>query len=157
MCEKLYAKGMRAARVESMIRRALRRLCKTRALAASPEVLGYRLMPFGRCSKRRFYFRVGKARIYSGFKRKGDGLLEVECSDSQSMSALVDRLEKTGFNKDAALASRIKDVYLPILLQHETQVRKRKNRLREVEALRLDDRHRKMLRPRRRKVVYTFE
>lgn len=123
-------------------------------LDAPPDA--YRLQPFGRCNKKRFYYRVGPSRIYSGFKRKGAGSLAVECSDSSSMQALIDRLHATSNNKDKNLADRIRDTYLPAVVEHEAVLRRRKNRLRQIEALRLDDRQRKKLRPRRRRVMYSF-
>lgn len=128
--------------------------------AGAPELGDARLTPFGRCSKRRFYYRVSVERIYSGFKAKGDGLLEVECSDSDGMRALIERLERTRKPKDRMLASRIRDLYLPALEAEEEIVRrrlKRKNKLRELKMLQEDQKHVKMLRPRRKRVIYNFE
>ena len=81
------------------------------------EVPAYRLSAIGRCSGRRYYYVVGKNRIFSGFKRKGNGLLRVECSDGTGMQALVERLQKSQHPRDRLLGSRIRDKHLTTLLE----------------------------------------
>lgn len=118
------------------------------------EVRGIRLVPIGRCSRKRLFYRVGKTRIYSGYKRKGTGGLVVECSDSVSMRRLADALESSKFPKDMQLASEIRSKYLDPLLKLEEQTKRNQERKRLEQAQREETRRRNAHRPRRKKAAY---
>ncbi len=115
-----------------------------------------RLQPFGRDSKRKWYYRVGSARIYSGFKRKGNGFLAVECSDADSMKEFVERLKGSDNMRDKALAGRVEDLFLPDVVKEEEEAKRRQRKMRELQLLRRNDLPKERLRPRRRRVVYTL-
>ena len=84
-----------------------------------------RMNPFGRCSKKRFYFLVAKRRIYSGFKRKGHGLLKVECSDGDSMQQFIERMEKIGGEKEKIIANKVKTSFLEDVRNANREEKKR--------------------------------
>lgn len=137
------------------IREAIRQSETASTLAKSDlDVKGYRLLPIGRCSKKRFHYKVGKTRIYSGYKRKGSGALVVECSNSKSMTELADALDVEGQQKDRALAGKIRDLYLAPLVELEEKSKKREERKRLAEIQREESRRRNAARPRRTKALY---
>lgn len=118
------------------------------------EARHYRLVPLGRCSKRRFYFCIGGQRIYSGLKRKGSGAMVVECSDVSSMRRMVDALEESQDSKDAALGSKIRSWYLGPLIEAEERKRRKVDRDLAAEAQREESRRRNAERPRRAGASY---
>lgn len=137
------------------IREAIRQSETASTLAKSDlDVKGYRLLPIGRCSKRRFHYKVGKTRIYSGYKRKGSGALVVECSDAKSMTELANALDGEGQEKDRTLAAKIRDSYLAPLLEIEEKRTKREERKRLAHIQREESRRRNAARPRRSKASY---
>ena len=93
---------------------------------------GYRLAPLGKCSKRRYYYMVGKSRIYSGYKRKGYGILRVECSSHVTMNELIARLNSTGHGRDALLASTIENIHLEPLAKYEEEKQRNVNTARAL-------------------------
>jgi len=114
----------------------------------------YRLLPIGRCSKKRFHYKVGTTRIYSGYKRKGSGAMLSECSDSKSMSQLADALASSGHLRDFKLASKIKEKYLAPLLELEERSRRKVEKKRLLEIQKEESRRRNSGRPRRSKASY---
>lgn len=113
-----------------------------------------RLQPFGRDSKKRWYYRIGTSRIYSGFKRKGNGFLTVECSDADSMRKFVNRLKESDNMRDKALGGRVEDLFLPDVIKEQEENQRRRRKIRELKLLRKNDLSKERLRPRRRRVVY---
>jgi len=114
-----------------------------------------RMEAFGRCTAKRWYFRVGTARIYSGFKRKGNGNLKIEADDSESMRKLIARLESSKMLKDQVLAANMRDNYLPQIVEKEEEEKKKAQTIRELKTLKMDSWSQKgRLKPRRRKQVY---
>lgn len=118
------------------------------------DTKGYRLLPIGRCSKRRVHYKVGKTRIYSGYKRKGTGALLAECSDSESMKQLAAALESTQTIRDQTLASRIRDIHLAPLIELEEKNKKKLEKTRLAEIRKEESRRRNSARPRRSKASY---
>lgn len=114
----------------------------------------YRLTPMGRCSQRRFHYKVGKTRIYSGYKRKGSGALVVECSDSDTMQQFADALASSPHVRDQKLAQQIKEQYLAPLLELEERGRRKLERKRLAEIQKEECRRRNASRPRRAKASY---
>jgi hypothetical protein len=128
------------------------RLCS--AARQEIEARHYRLVPLGRCSEKRFYYCVGGARIYSGYKRKGLGAVCVECSDAESMKRLTAELERDDHPRDVALASKIRSWYLVPLEEANARKRKRLDRELAVEIQREESRRRNADRPRRARASY---
>lgn len=144
-----------AAETGQTVREAIREAEHTATLQKNElDLKGYRLMPLGRCSKKRVHYKVGKTRIYSGYKRKGTGALLVECSDSESMNKLADALDGSGTLRDDTLASMIRDVHLAPLLELEERSRRKMERKRLAEIQREESRRRNAVRPRRSKASY---
>ncbi|PXF41011.1 hypothetical protein BWQ96_09278 [Gracilariopsis chorda] len=115
---------------------------------------GYRLQPLGRCSQRRFHYKIGKTRIYSGYKRKGNGALLVECSDSSTMSKLAESLGCSPHSRDTKLSTDIRTKFLAPLQEHEERVRRKMERKRLAEIQREESRRRNSVRPRRSRAAY---
>lgn len=144
-----------AAEEGQLVREAIRESeIATTATKCDLEVRGYRLAPIGRCSSRRCHYKVGKTRIYSGYKRKGSGTLLVECSDSKSMQELAEALAGIGHARDQVLAAKIRDVYLKPLLELEERGKRKLERKRQAEIVREESRRRNSARPRRSKASY---
>lgn len=118
------------------------------------DVSGYRLRPLGRCSQRRFHYKVGKTRIYSGYKRKGTGALLVECSDSRTMAQLADSLATSPHQRDQKLATDIRTNFLAPLQELEERLQRKLERKRLAELQREESRRRNSVRPRRRTASY---
>ncbi|CAN8064051.1 unnamed protein product [Agarophyton chilense] len=115
---------------------------------------GFRLQPLGRCSQRRFHYKVGATRIYSGYKRKGTGALLVECSDSRTMALLADALATSPFPRDATLATDIRTKFLAPLQELELRARRKAERKLQEQRLRDESRRRNSVRPRRANATY---
>lgn len=144
-----------AAENGDAIREALRQSeIASTSVKSDLDAKGYRLLPIGRCSKKRFHYKVGKTRIYSGYKRKGSGALVVECSDSKSMSELADALDGEGQPMDRALATKIRDSFLAPLLELEERTKKKEERKRLAQIQQEESRRRNAARPRRSKASY---
>lgn len=118
------------------------------------EAQGLRLQALGRCSRKRTFYKVGKTRIYSGYRRKGTGALLVECSDSKSMSQLADALESSSHDKDLKLAKDIREKYLAPVIELEEKMNRKLQKRRQAEILREEARLRNASRPRRRSAAY---
>lgn len=144
-----------AAETGAKVREKIRETELASSIAKSElDIRGFRLKPIGRCSKKRFHFKIGESRIYSGYKRKGSGALVVECSDSKTMSEYSNALHGEGEPKDRVLADRIRETFLPPLLDREDKARKKVERKRMQEIQREESRRRNAKRPRRSKAAY---
>lgn len=144
-----------AAEEGQLVREAIRESEMATTTAKSDlEVRGYRLPPIGRCSSKRCHYKVGKTRIYSGYKRKGSGAVLVECSDSQSMRELAEALANIGHARDQVLATKIQDQYLQPLLEMEERGKRKMVKKRLEEINREESRRRNAVRPRRSKASY---
>lgn len=97
------------------------------------ETHGLRLSPVGRCSRQRSFYKVGITRIYSGHRRKGTGILLVECSDSKTMIQLADALERSEHDRDNRLARKIRRKFLAPVIEVEERWRQSMERLRQEE------------------------
>lgn len=115
---------------------------------------GLRLPALGRCSRRRTFYKVGKTRIYSGYRRKGSGALLVECSDSKTMTQLAEALECSSDEKDMKLAKDIREKYLAPVIEFEEKLNRKLEKRRQAEILREEARHRNASRPRRKSATY---
>lgn len=118
------------------------------------EQRGIRLRTIGRCSRKRSFFIVGKTRIYSGYKQKGNGGLVVECSDSSTMCKLATALESSKHPRDVQLANDVRAKYLGPLLDFESREKRKAERKRREEKLREETRLRNAHRPRRKSAAY---
>lgn len=115
---------------------------------------GLRLQALGRCSRRRTFYKVGKTRIYSGYRRKGSGALLVECSDSKTMAQLADALESSPHAGDTKLAKDIREKFLAPVVEFEEKQSRKLKKQKHAEILREEARHRNASRPRRRAASY---
>lgn len=115
---------------------------------------GLRLPALGRCSRRRTFYKVGKTRIYSGYRRKGSGALLVECSDSKTMSQLADALESSPHERDTKLAKDIREKYLAPVVEMEEKLSRKLEKRKHAEILREEARQRNASRPRRSAASY---
>lgn len=118
------------------------------------EERGVRLAPVGRCSLRRTHYKVGKTRIYSGYRRKGCGSVVIECSDSQTMLQFSEALSGSKSVKDQRLGAEIKDKFVAPLIELEERQKRKMDRLRQAEIEREESRRRNSHRPRRSKARY---
>lgn len=109
---------------------ALSHVNDSRSATTELETRGIRLLPIGRCSRKRTFYMIGKSRIYSGYKRKGSGSLVVECSDSESMEQLATALESSQHPRDVQLAASIRGRFLQPLLKFEEEENRKRERKR---------------------------
>lgn len=145
-----------AAEESSLIREALKDSeSASSATKNEIEARGYRLKPLGRCSQRRFHYKIGKTRIYSGYKRKGSGTVLVECTDSGTMQQFAEALDGSPHPRDKTLSMDIKQKYLQPLLELEERGRRKIERKRLAEIQREESRRRNSSRPRRSKASYS--
>lgn len=145
-----------AAESSPSVREAIDQAAKAESKDKLDEVdnSGMRLVPIGRCSRRRTFYKVGKTRIYSGFKRKGGGTVLVECSDSVGMKALAESLDNSVHARDRHLAADIRDKHLGPLLEVEEREERRMQKKRQRQIEREESRRRNAHRPRRQKAAY---
>ena len=146
------------AQEAQVIREAIRESeLATSATKSEIEGREFRLAPMGRCSQKRFHYKVGKTRVYSGYKRKGPGILLVECTDSKSMREYSNALFQSSHERDKKLGTVIKEKHLAPLEEFEEKMRKKMEKKLLSEIQKEESRRRNAGRPRRSKASYMLD